>query len=123
VLRFPAKYLPKLPLGFALHCEANGARFVFTTSKDAYQRALEERTPVFVGGELIAVAHAAQNDRLYAEHFAEVLERKRDPLGATVRVTARELLGAINVESLEPLRWTFGRVLEQIGARLVRVEG
>ncbi len=102
----------------SLHCAFEGARFLITTSRDAYARAREKNIPTFVGGELLAIAHAAQNDRMFAIHFRDVLRRKTE--NDSWRLTPRQALGIIF--DAEPLTWSAGQVLDRVGAQLERVE-
>lgn len=120
VLGFPVEHFPRLPVATTLHGKTKGgAAFVVTTSRAAYSAARDRGEPVFVGGELLAIAAAAQNDRMFAKHFEDAVARKKKT--PDWRVTNALALGAEFVATV-PLTWDFARVFARLDARLVKVE-
>lgn len=117
VLGLEVALLPKLAsCTLMLRC-ANGAAFVITTSRSAFARAKSSGVPVFVGGELIALAMGAQNDRVFPCHVEAFVARKTRNPGW--RLTNGE---AIGISNAEPLTWTFAELCERIGVALEGVE-
>ena len=113
---FPIRWFLELPLGSRLELELEGEAFVVATDKAAHGRALEEGVPTFAGGELLAIALAAKNDRLFGNELRDELARKR--ANPKHRTTPQAVLGALPVERCEPLE---GFTFRDLEARL-RVE-
>lgn len=118
---FPVALFGGLPVATTLHVEAEGgAPFVVTTSRAAYARAREGGVPAFVARELVALAHAAQNDRMQRPRFREVIVRKLKSPGFVV--TPEHAFLGMPIENADALTWTIGDVFDALGCRLVKVE-
>lgn len=130
VLGFPAAMLTKLPVPWVLHCAPRSllhescARFVVTNSRASYTEAREAGVPVFAGGEWYALAHAAQNDRVWPRQLAEILRRKTE--SGVWRLTHVGAFGGLGAPALiahaVELTWTVGEVFRRMGATIERVE-
>ncbi len=120
VMQFGVAHFPKLPLATTLQCKVVGFGFWITTSKESYALALAEGVTVLVGGELLALAHAAQNDRVHVAGFLDVLVRKQKR--PQWRVTPTQAFGGMPLGNAAPLRWTFEEFFKHVGAWLVDVE-
>jgi len=120
VLGFPVAFFSKLPLATTLHgVTSRGVSFRVTTSKAAYAQARDERVPVFVGGELLALASAAQNDRMFEGDFERIVERKSK--AGEWRLTDGHAFAGMCGER-EALDGVFGAMFARLGATLLRVE-
>lgn len=117
VASFPAALFPKAS-ATTLRVRIQGEDVAFTTSRKGFAQAKADKLAVFVGGEFIALAHAAENDRVWPNDFRAFVKRKhRSPRW---RLTPQQAFGCyINAT---PLTWTIGEVLERIGATLVDCE-
>jgi len=117
----PARFLASLPAPWAAvgrHPTA-AAPIVLTTSKPAYAAARARRWPVFVGRELLALALAAQHERLVGTDLPDWCARKAQapewkltpqvalglgPAGARLElgdVTVAEMLRAADLELID----------------------
>jgi hypothetical protein len=120
LLAFPVALFPKLGKpATSLHAvTASGRAFVVTSSRAEYARARERRVPVFVGGELLAFAGAARNDRMSSADFERFVERKS--AAGDWRLTD-EIAFAGMWGAREELKDSIERCFERIGATLLRV--
>lgn len=123
VLALQCQLLAPMPLPTTLHCVmGEGRQFIVTTSRVAYTRAMAERQPAFVGGELVAMAVAAVAERAWPVQLGEWLDRKAaDP---SWKLTVAEAIGADLSEHarsrVQP--WTIGRLFARLGVSLRGVE-
>ena len=117
VLGLPVEALPKLS-PWVLHLRFDGVAFVLTTSRAAYEQARAANVPAFVGGELLVMAFAAQNDRYWPLQLRESIKRKQH--NPAWRLTRSYAVGA--VFGLDALKWTLGEMLERLECTLVSAE-
>jgi len=90
----PAELIASMPAATTLHCtDAEGRRFVVTTSRDKFLAAAESGTPCFVGKELVAMARAVALERAFAAQLTEWLARKT--LEPEWRLTHAEAVGEV----------------------------
>jgi len=121
VLGFEVGLFSRLPAATSLRCAAGDVEFVITTSKAAYVAAREAGVPVFVGGELLALAHAAHNDRMWPADMRAALQRKR--ASNAWRLTPAHAFAGMPIANADPLAHaTFGDVFERLDVRLLEVE-
>jgi hypothetical protein len=120
VCSFPAEHIASLPGAFTLRCELDGAPLVFTSSRTAYAEAREARVPVFVLRELVALAHAAQNDRMPAHALEDVIARKRE--SPELVVAPAYAFGGMPIKNADALSCTVGEALARMGVELVEVD-
>lgn len=121
VLGLPQQWFADLPLASTLLIAAHdGRRLLYTTSQTAYQAALSEQVPAFVGSELAPIALAAEHDRACPEVLASWCDAKlREP---GFRVTPHNALADIaRSERHTALGWSIGAVLRAYGAELLQV--
>lgn len=118
--------LTAYPAPWSLTCEAipgrwspGWATWVITNSREAYAQARASRVPVFVAGELKAMAVAAHHDRVGQRDLARWLERKRRDPGW--RLGLRVALGDYRAEATR-VPTELGEVLSAVGAELLRAE-
>lgn len=117
VRQCPAALFPKMGAS-TLRVRIGNEEVAFTTSRKGFAQAKSEKLAVFVGGELIALAHAAQNDRVWPNDFRIFIKRKkRSP---SWRLTPQQAFGCY--VNAEPLTWTIGEMLDRIGATLTQCE-
>lgn len=118
VLMLGVEHFPKLPLASTVHAETrDGIPFVFTCSRAGYAEARARKEPAFVGGELLALALAAQHERMHAGSFAEAIRRKQK--SAEWRVTPEYAIGPVTTLALS---LTFADFFARFGVRMMRVE-
>jgi hypothetical protein len=119
LLAYPMALLPQLSaLTLFLSAGRSKSLVAFTTSRKGYAAAVNAKVPCFVGGEYIAIAHAAQNDRLWASHFVAMVNKKaRNPQWY---LSPQEATGV--VYGLSKLSWSIGEVLDRLHAQLVGIE-
>lgn len=107
------QHLPKLE-AITVALRFAGQRIVFTTSRTGYAHSVTRKLAAFLGGEMITLCHAAQNERVYTTQLATYAARKRSD--ATWRLTQAEALGGL-ARAIEGT-WTLGRALEHFGATI-----
>lgn len=123
VLQLGCALLAPMARPTTLRCTTrDGRQFVVTTCRTQYGRARAEGLPVFVGGELVAMALAAAVDRAWPDQLAEWLTRKDAEPGW--KLTTVDALGApVSFELLHHAQqWTIGRVFDRLGVSLRAVE-
>jgi len=122
ILGFYPRLLADLPLSAALLCgRAHGAgHFLLTTSRVALGAAQAAQVPAFVGGEISALALAAEHERANPAALEAWCARKlAEPEWRLTPVLALDLPHEPSLFS--PRGWPFGRVLRAFGAELVAV--
>jgi hypothetical protein len=128
VLDFPLRFIAQLPLPTTLVCEVVasgrlkllGTLVVLTTAKEAYVAARAKRLPTFIGREMGWLALGVEHDRIGPSDFARWLERK--VAESEWRIDGQVALGELgSTETLAPKNWPTGRVLHELGLRLVAV--
>jgi len=124
VCSFPAALFPELG-PTTLHLllvapDGSADAFIVTSSREAYKAAREASVPVFVMRELVALAHAAQNDRMPPHELLHVILHKR---GAPEWILSPQAaFGGMPLANAEPLSCTLGEAFDKMGARLASVE-
>jgi hypothetical protein len=118
---FPARLLGGLPVASTLWLHVPGVEgrpVAVATSAVAAATARAAGLVAFDAGEWEAVVVAAESDRLWPADFRSAVARKHDDEAARL-----ELGHALGDARPDPARgWSVGRVLDRIGAKLVRVE-
>lgn len=117
---FPELGPTTLRLALVFGSDPGDQRFIVTSSRDAYTRAREVGMPVFVMREFVALAHAAQNDRMPQHVLVGVLARKE--ASPSWVLSPEEAFGGMPLANAEPLSCTLGDAFDAMGARLVSVE-
>ena len=114
----PAELIASMPAATTLHCtDAEGRRFVVTTSRDKFLAAAEGGTPCFVGKELVAMARAVALERAFAAQLTEWLTRKT--LEPEWRLTHADAVGEV-FERPAPVK--LGPMMCVLGAAITAIE-
>jgi hypothetical protein len=119
---FPAELLPGLPLAVTLWLEVPGAPVpvCFTTAEQApgSEGVLADRI-VFGRDELAALVVGVQSDRVWRKELLGMcFEKWRRP---ALRISEADALAGAQRDEHEQ-GWSLARVLDRLGAELVRVE-
>jgi len=113
LLGFDPRLIVQLPLATTALCSRHDGHgvLVITTSKAVYAASRAAQRPVFAGGELVAMALAAEHDRAWPSTVAAWSARKADD--ATWRLSAQEALAGLDLA--QSMGWCLGRVLRRLG--------
>lgn len=120
-LGLPPAWFGDLPLPATLRMRTrDDVSVVATTDRAAYEAARRAGVPVFTGGELGALAVAAENGRATAETLAVWLSERAD--NPALRLDAAVALGGVCDAETPSRRWPLGRVLRSYGLTLESVD-
>lgn len=117
----PPVWLATLPEATMLDLRAlDGTPWHVTTGQATYAELREAGALAFTGGELAAIAFAAENGRASSLALAGWLQAKRDEPSKRLDV-AGALDGLRDVQCPPAVRWPLSRVLRVCGAELTGV--
>lgn len=122
VLGLLVRHLAELPVPTTLEAEVpEVGRVLLTTSRARYAEATLARTPAVSALEYEALTIALADGACDRQRALYALGLKRE--GQGYRIDGRALLGpVVRPDLARARRWTFGDLLDALGARLVAVE-